>query len=283
MSPHRAFLPVVLVVVALGVLSITATPSRAVDEFHAFLLPEMNSVEVDSLIQITYEVDETARQFNAYQITIEYDPDIVSFQGVAQGDLMTGACGETYESIAQTDSTVTYDHILLCGALAIDGPGVLSIFSFLAIADGSSELTITTDPNRAFLHDGLYIWPGHAYPRQVFLHDSEICVGNCEDAIDEWDGTLNNAFRVQVAPNPIQDGGWIRYYLAAPSEQVTIEILDISGRQVQHWGLAPRGTGIHELQWEGTDLLGRSLPVGTYFYRARSGNSLDTGKFQVVQ
>ena len=58
MSLHRAYLPAVLVVVALGIMAVTATPSRAVDEFHAFLLPETNSVDVDSLVQITFEVDD---------------------------------------------------------------------------------------------------------------------------------------------------------------------------------------------------------------------------------
>jgi flagellar hook assembly protein FlgD len=88
---------------------------------------------------------------------------------------------------------------------------------------------------------------------------------------------------MQVVPNPIRESGWIRYQLAAPAHELTIEILDVTGRQLQSWGLESGRAGVFELRWDGTDRDGRPLPMGTYFYRARSTNRLTSGKFQVLR
>jgi hypothetical protein len=148
-----------------------------IEEFHAYLLPSYNYGNPGDSLRITFEVDSTAKHFNGYEITIEWDPDIVSLMTVEEGALMENACVKRWFDWETTDSTVVCTHILLCEQVSVDGPGVLSTYEFYGIDTGLTPLEITTDPNRAFFDDGLYIWPGHpAYPRQVILHDSQIYI-----------------------------------------------------------------------------------------------------------
>ena len=282
MSPHRVLFLAVTLVLALG--SLTHVAQADADEFHAFLLPDINEAEINDQVVITFEVDSTAKHFNGYEIDVEWDQSVVSLLSVDQGSLMTDACPNTWFNLETTDSTVTVSHTILCGEVSIDGPGVLCIFTFQADANGTSPLEITTDPNQAFFDAGLYVWPGHAtYPRQVFLHNSTICIPTCGNAVDGPEDALNRGLRMQVIPNPIRESGWIRYQIAAPAQALTIEILDVTGRQLQSWGLEPGRAGAFELRWDGTDRDGRPLPIGTYFYRARSADHRASGRFQVLR
>lgn len=140
----------VLVLVLFLVPASSAGEALDVPEFHAYLLPATNQAEIDSLVEIRFEVDSSATEFDSYEITVQFDPAIVSFDSVEEGDLMADACPSNFFIHSSTDSTVTVAHALLCGTEPIDGPGVLSVFSFRTLGAGTSPLDITTDPNRAF-------------------------------------------------------------------------------------------------------------------------------------
>jgi flagellar hook assembly protein FlgD len=90
-------------------------------------------------------------------------------------------------------------------------------------------------------------------------------------------------FGIRFAPNPIRDSGFIHYRLSDPSEEVTIRVLDPSGRQVQQWSLTPPGAGSFQLPWLATDRSGRDLPAGAYFYRAQAGKDETSGRFLILR
>jgi hypothetical protein len=237
------------VLFALLVLPLSSPMARDVEEFHAYLLPDTSRVAVDSLVGVRFEVDETAHQFNGYKVTIHFDPNIVHFDSVEEGSLMTDACGNTFERLTMTDSTVTYTDILLCDNVSLDGPGVLSIFKFHTDTLGVCPVTIISDPDRTFYDAGLYIWEGHAtYPRQVVFHDAVILV--IDPTADVELPTGSSA--LQVWPNPF------RSRLNIQADGVGgIQVHDVAGRLVR---TLPAG-GV----WDGRDARGRAVAPGAYF------------------
>ncbi len=256
-----------------------------VAEFHAYLLPETTMVYADGIAAVRFEVDSTAQQFNAYRIVIQFDSRFLAFESVEEGQLMEDACANNFMVFDTTDSTVTLNHGLLCGVQSIDGPGVLSIFNFRGVADGTSPLRHTSDPDSTFFDGGLKIWPGHpTFPRQVYLHDAAVVVVDTSSTAVEGPSEVGAVPpRLRVIPNPTRSGVWMRYHLDQPESELTLEILDVGGRRICAWQQGHAAPGTHGVYWSGTDEAGRRLPAGAYFWRLRSGKRDAGGKFLVVR
>jgi hypothetical protein len=256
---------------------IVASAQDSVEEFHAFIKPEVSVVGTDSLVEVRFEVDSTAHHFNGYRITIEYDRAIAHFVSVSQGALFVHACSNRFSSLDSTETSITYAHSLLCNGVYVNGPGVLSVFRFRADSIGICRLRITSPPNQTFFDGGLYIWPGHTtYPRQVVLHDGEIDVvdptsGICLDP-PHADGTeRQSGLSVSIVPNPTGGDTQIRLDLAAAAP-VEIRLFDPAGRSVRTLmsGILPRGTA--SAGWDGSDDQGRPVRNGIYLCRVRAGS-----------
>ena len=68
----------------------------------------------------------------------------------------------------------------------------------------------------------------------------------------------------------------ITYALAAPA-QVTVEVLNLSGRLVRVVSAAtPAAAGLGTAVWDGRNLTGAAVPAGTYIVRVTAQN--DTGQ-----
>jgi hypothetical protein len=215
-------------------------------------------------------------------ITIQYDPDIVDFlPPVIEGQLMLEACGNTFKVLTQTDSTVTYTHAILCAGVALDGPGVLSVYRFRGLAIGVSPITITSDPDRSFLNEGLYINPNHpTFPRQVIFHDAEIRV--LEPAGMDSGEVPPLQFRLeQNVPNPFSIATAVGFELGAAGP-VALEIFDVTGRRV--WAdYAELPPGHHQVIWRGTGLDAMALPSGIYFYRLTTAQGVENRKLTITR
>lgn len=263
-----------------GIISAAAAPfalllagpgtTGTVEEFHAYLLPDTSRVLPDSLVEIRFEVDSTAHQFNAYEVTIQFDPTVVSFESVIEGPLMTDACLNRFERVTETDSTVTYAHSLLCAGVSLDGPGVLSIFRFRADSLGTSPITIISDPDRTFYDAGLYVWENHpTYPRQVVFHDAAIVVEEPTTEVPER--VPASGLRLSAArPNPMRQAGEIEYVLDHAGS-ASVRIHDVGGRLVRTLLDGWQTAGAHRIVWDGSDDEGRTAPSGVYFYRLEAG------------
>ncbi|MFN9116149.1 MAG: T9SS type A sorting domain-containing protein [Bacteroidota bacterium] len=78
-----------------------------------------------------------------------------------------------------------------------------------------------------------------------------------------------NAAEVSIFPNPFRSAVHIKYELAA-TENVSIEILDMTGRSIKKWPAEKKKPGSHELIWQTNDSNGRSLQSGTYICRIQT-------------
>ena len=286
-----------LLAIALAVFALSwslADVARAgVDAFRAMFLPESSQRDPGGTFELTFEVDETARHFNGYEVRLHWDPDVLSLDSVRQGSLMADACPNNFTNLTFTDSTAIYSHVLLCGGVSLDGPGVVSIFTFRTDAPGSTVVDIVSDPNRTFFDDGIFISPAHpTYPRQVELFDATVSVGGPSEVPL---GMHTGGVAVRVAPNPVRSDGVIRIVFedpiaarkagavgssaAALTDPISFELSDVTGRIVHRRTIAP---GESSVSWR-VDASGARLSAGTYFYTARSQRGTTAGKIVVVR
>lgn len=280
--------------VLLSLFGLPRVAPAGVDPFHALLRPESSQQDVGSDFEITFEVDETAKHFNGYEIRLHWDPAVLSLDSVREGSLMADACPNNFTNLVFTDSTATYSHILLCGGVSLDGPGVLSNFTFHTEGEGLTVVDLVSDPNRTFFDDGIFISPAHpTYPRQVQLFDASVVVGTAADVAPN---PGLPAFEIRVSPHPVRDHARIELVMPASDSMsgsvgsaaasrllgtVSLEISDVSGRIIRRWTIdASRET---EISWKAIDGSGASLPAGAYFYSARSRDAVVSGKILVVR
>lgn len=250
--------------------------------FNSYLLPELSTIDVSDTAFVRFEVDATAQEFNGYEITIQYDPDIVDFlPPVIEGQLMIEACGNPRWAIltGQTDSTLTYSHVIFCPGLALYGPGVLSIYRFVGLANGVSPITIISDPDDCFYYAGYTINPNHpTFPRQVIFHNAEIQVG-VQAGLDSGAAPPLEFRLEQNVPNPFSTATTLGFVLAAAG-RVALEIFDVAGRRV--WAdTAEFPPGAHRINWRGTTADATALPSGIYFYRLTTAQGAASRKLTI--
>ena len=82
------------------------------------------------------------------------------------------------------------------------------------------------------------------------------------------DFTAINSAEVRIYPNPFKSSVRIRYELLT-AEQVSIEILDMSGRSIKKWPTEKRSPGSYEVLWQPGDA-GQAVPSGTYICRIQT-------------
>ncbi len=83
-------------------------------------------------------------------------------------------------------------------------------------------------------------------------------------------------------PNPFNPSTNIRFELPEVS-RVKVEIFDLTGRKIRTLvnGVLPAGE--HQVNWDGTDDLGRSVASGLYFYRLQNEEHLQTRKMILMR
>jgi hypothetical protein len=192
---------------------------------------------------------------------------------------MTGnPCGNTIAFASSTDSTHTYEHVILCAGYSANGPGLLHTYHFRAGGAGVSPLTIISDPICVFLDAGLCIWPGHEFPRQVVLHDAVIVVAGDGTAAEPAPPASAPSFG--FFPNPTRAGGVFR--LEAPREGwALLDVVDAAGRRVlrEHWTRDAPGS----LPWSGRGPAGSLLPSGVYFARLETASGSAARKIVILR
>jgi len=74
----------------------------------------------------------------------------------------------------------------------------------------------------------------------------------------------------------------IEYAIRVPGK-VTMEIYNILGQRVRIFVRENLEAGIHKMQWDGKDNLGRNLTSGVYIYRIESGNFAQSRKLVLLR
>ena len=85
-------------VVVLAALAGFQAAAHAVDEFHAYLRPQLADtlapsdtfvVAQGAYVDVSFLLDSSARQFNGYEVSIGYDPAVLHLENVVEGPLFT--------------------------------------------------------------------------------------------------------------------------------------------------------------------------------------------------
>jgi hypothetical protein len=84
--------------------------------------------------------------------------------------------------------------------------------------------------------------------------------------------------RLLVAPNPFSSVTKILFNVEGWVDIAKIKIFDISGRLVREYEFENLQTQINQVNWDGTDELGRKLPGGVYFCQFTSGDNTEIEK-----
>ncbi len=251
---------------------LVAGPAAATEPvpFHAFLAPDTSVAAVGSTFVVAFRAGDPAEHFNAYRVRVRFDPALVEFVSVAEGSLMIGGAPFRWTVPTSTDSTVTYDHVLMGAGLYVSGPGELSRFTFRALADGVSALAITSDPHCTFYDNGLCVNddPGQAFPRTVTLEGAVAVTGSPPLSAPPTGDAAGLSFR----PNPTRAGGELRFDRATPGGAARVVIVDVAGRRVREraWPAGPPGSAAWV--WDGRDASGAPVPAGVYFARVQDGS-----------
>jgi len=83
-------------------------------------------------------------------------------------------------------------------------------------------------------------------------------------------------------PNPFNPKTAIRFEMAEPA-RVRLEIFDIAGRSLATLLEGPVGSGLHELEWNGTDKSGAGVASGIYFARLAWDGGSQTRKLTLLK
>ncbi|MFC1476009.1 T9SS type A sorting domain-containing protein [Candidatus Zixiibacteriota bacterium] len=86
----------------------------------------------------------------------------------------------------------------------------------------------------------------------------------------------------QNYPNPFNASTVIKFELDQPGP-VKLEVYNILGEKVAVLLNEHRPAGLHQAQWNGTDLDGRAVVSGIYFYRLASANKVETRKMVLLK
>ncbi|MBK7368169.1 MAG: hypothetical protein IPJ04_09750 [Candidatus Eisenbacteria bacterium] len=85
-----------------------------------------------------------------------------------------------------------------------------------------------------------------------------------------------------ASANPSHGPAQLRFALPS-ARDVSIDVLDVSGRRVRTLASGRQEAGTHSVEWNGADEQGRALPNGTYFARFASGADRRTAKVLLLR
>lgn len=243
---------------------------RGAPGFRVFLRPPPEPPGEGESFVVHLEVDASAVQFNAYELTLGFDPEVLRLDMISPGQLMqVEGCGPAFFLPTTGDSTGMVAHSLLCADASVDGPGVLSTWHFTALACTAPDTTFLrfeSDPDRMFADAGLWVWPGHpTYPRQVVPADSALVV--CEILDVPAAGTAIAPTRMW--PNPWRGARPATLEVTLPGPAGRLDLFDAAGRRV--WS-TPVPAGVIAVGLP-------AVPPGIYLYSVHRGPDHHTGRF----
>jgi flagellar hook assembly protein FlgD len=87
---------------------------------------------------------------------------------------------------------------------------------------------------------------------------------------------------LDIFPNPFNPSTTLSFTLPAAGE-VTLEVLDISGRRIATLVDGVTAAGEHALVWEGRDQAGRQLPSGVYFVQLSTPSQVECQRLVLLK
>lgn len=110
-----------------------------------------------------------------------------------------------------------------------------------------------------------------------------IVVNYLVSAVDDDLNTMPNEFSLgQNYPNPFNPMTHISYQLSSLSF-VTLAIYDLLGREIKTLVSEDQPAGFYNVDWDGKDELGNTVPSGVYLYSLKAGNFIQSKKMIMMK
>lgn len=121
-------------------------------------------------------------------------------------------------------------------------------------------------------------WIVHSWDSNFWLRGTIQPVG-IEDAPDNF---AHKFALSQNYPNPFNPTTTIRYQVSQRAG-VTLTIFDLTGKPIKTLVSGEQPVGVYEVQWDGKNSEGISVPSGIYIYRMVAGDFVETRKMAFIQ
>ncbi|MCI0708344.1 MAG: T9SS type A sorting domain-containing protein [Ignavibacteriae bacterium] len=214
---------------------------------------------------------------NTVSVNLENSVSVAALQFTVNGSSnltlnSAGKAGRTQDASWQihqhqvNDSTVNVV-ILNAGLVNIPtGEGAVAEFSFSD--NGSAHVSYATLSR---------VVVANQFARKVSVEISNVTWTNSIAQVEEKEFTLEQNY-----PNPFNPSTTIRYKLEQPG-QVTLNIYDITGREVKRVMDQYTFAGTHSVTWNGRDEAGSQVASGVYFARLNMNGKFATLKMNLTK
>lgn len=122
--------------------------------------------------------------------------------------------------------------------------------------------------------------PGHSYSYRIELSndDGTVLLFETEEMVSPVLATT----LFQNYPNPFNPSTTLKFYLPETSG-VTLDIYDIAGRHITRLYEGVRTSGMHTVEWNGSDSKGNRVSSGVYIYRLVTGKDIFSRKMLMLR
>jgi len=231
---------------------------------------------------LTYEKLDESGHWQVYKMRVDGTEESRVTDGIC--DCLTPVFSPTGQYIAYTrwpiDSTGLSEFSQVC-YMDVNYPG---IEVFLHAADAQRENPCWSPDCQYIIYEKLVESSAPILGKKEKYKQ----IGRARTRIKAFSGveelnSLPKAFALyQNRPNPFGRTTTIRYALPVPS-LTELSIYDVSGRTVTRLVQSEQKPGYYSVVWKGTDMRGRSVPAGTYFYVLKSNGKIAQKRMLLVR
>jgi hypothetical protein len=140
------------------------------------------------------------------------------------------------------------------------------------------KISLPVDQNTGYIvTDTLDIYTEYGHQKVILKIDSDLLSGMGDSPSENSDCTIES-----VVPNPFSSHTMITFNVAEEGS-VSLEIYNLNGQMVRMLADGKAGKGKQQVDWDGTDDSGISLPGGIYFIRVTSGDGISVKKVVLLK
>src|SRR5262245_2784004 len=239
---------IVFLAAAAGLLGASGSAAQGI---HVALTPTEASVNAGDEFDLDITVTEAGLAFNGFDVVIGWDPAVLTPVSNGEGDLMTGACMNTFHHFVQAADRDTITDVLLCSGVELTGPGQIYRLRFKASTTPQTT-QVTFLPGLQFYNQGLFINPAIATDAVIHIVQP---VG--------VESTPSRRLKLSIAPNPGRGGTTFTVEADGAGTQ-RLRVVDARGKFVRSFDSGAGQAGARTIAWDGLDSSGRPSPAGVY-------------------
>ncbi|MBU1699358.1 MAG: T9SS type A sorting domain-containing protein [Candidatus Eisenbacteria bacterium] len=236
--------------------------------------PDTTYSQPDQEFTVDLWIDTLGSEFDGYETVLRFDPEMLEFISIQEGNLMTNPCGNTWWIHEEGADSSYISHVILCGGLTVTGPGVLSSITFRALMNGITSITFDYIE---FYRAGEYVPDISSQGGLVFIGPiSGLREGAPEDGRPAFE---DPQFTIFPSPSGRRLGMALTLAQGGPVE---IVLYDSSGQRVARVWQAPfLGAGHHEIFID-TGAQSKLIAPGVYYLKLVAGQTEKTRKVILI-